>query len=66
MKTEAANDRERRVQLAQQAYRDFYARCFWSYRDDLLISEKEIPFVIRELRRNGGHAGYKIVAQLCQ
>ena len=59
-------DSERRVQLAREAYREFRSRCFWSYRPDLEITEVHLPFIIRELRRNGGHKGYKIAAQLCQ
>ncbi len=55
----------RRLELAQRAYQDFYAQCFWSYRRDLKITEEDIPFVIRELRLNGGHKGYRIVAELC-
>jgi hypothetical protein len=59
-------DRERRVALAQRAFRDFRAQCFWSYRSDLVITEDKIPFVIRGLRKYGGHKGYKIVAELCR
>lgn len=58
--------RQRRVELAQQAYRDFFAQCFWSYREDAEITEEKIPFVIGALRENGGHAGYRIAAQLCR
>lgn len=60
------SDRDRRIAEAQRAYRDFHAQCFWSYRPDLVITEDDIPFVVRELRRNGGHKGYKIAAELCQ
>ena len=56
--------RVRRLQLARQAYKDFYGQCFWSYRRDLDISEVDIPFVIRELRANGGHSGYRRVRRL--
>ncbi len=62
---EQAN-RERRLELAREAFKEFYAQCFWSYRRDLEITEKDIPFVIRELRANGGHSGYRRVAQLCR
>ncbi|MBN8247896.1 MAG: hypothetical protein J0L84_10680 [Verrucomicrobia bacterium] len=58
--------RHRRLALAQQAYRDFFAQCFWSCRDDLAITEDRIPFVIQGLRENGGHAGYRIAAELCR
>ena len=65
MNPDPSSDRNRRLALAQQAYQEFYARCFWSYRQDLVITEDKIPFVIRELRRYGGHKGYKIVTELC-
>ena len=67
MSTEAQKlDRESRLALAQRAYREFRSQCFWSYRPDLVITEDDIPFVVRELRRNGGHKGYRIAAMLCQ
>ena len=58
--------RERRLELARQAFKDFYAQCFWSYREDLEITEEKIPFIIRGLREHGGHAGYRLAAKLCQ
>jgi len=62
----AEAQRARRVALARQAFRDFYARCFWSYSADLLIEEKDVAFVVRGLRLNGGKAGYRVAAELCQ
>jgi hypothetical protein len=59
-------DRESRLALAQRAYREFRTQCFWSYRPDLVITEDYIPFVVRGLRKYGGHKGYKIAAKLCQ
>ena len=56
--------RVRRLDLARKAYRDFYAQCFWSYREDADITEEKIPFVIRRFRDYGGHPGYRIAAQL--
>ncbi|MGA2866562.1 MAG: hypothetical protein ABSF95_18970 [Verrucomicrobiota bacterium] len=58
--------RQRRLELARKAFNDFYAQCFWSYRDDLEITEEKIPLVIRGLRLHGGHRGYRIAAALCQ
>ncbi len=66
MNEQAPLDRERRLELARQAFKEFYAQCFWSYREDLEITEDRIPFVIRRLRRYGGHDGYRIVAELCR
>ena len=60
-----AEVRRRRLELARQAFKDFYAQCFWSYRPDAEITEEDIPWVVRELRHNGGHRGYRVVAELC-
>jgi hypothetical protein len=47
MNNEPASERERRLELARKAFKEFYARCFWSYREDLEITEEFIPFVVR-------------------
>ena len=57
--------RQRRLELARKAFKEFYAQCFWSYRQDTEITEEKIPFVIRGLREHGGLAGYQIAAELC-
>jgi hypothetical protein len=66
MDSGSARDRERRVELARRAFREFYARCFWSYREDLEITEEWIPFVIRGLRQHGGMKGYRAASELCR
>ena len=58
--------RQRRLELARRAYREFFVQCFWSYREDAEITEEKIAFVIGGLRENGGHAGYRIAAELCR
>jgi hypothetical protein len=60
-----AEARKRRLRLAQKAYKQFHAQCFWSYREDAEITENKIPFVIRGLREHGGLAGYRLAAELC-
>ncbi len=57
--------RQHRLELARKAFREFYAQCFWSYREDAEITEDQIPFVIRGLREHGGLAGYRVAAELC-
>ena len=42
--------RQRRLEVARRAVRDFYAQCFWSYRENAEITEADIPWIIRELR----------------
>ena len=66
MEATAQIDRERRLALARQAFKDFYAQCFWSYREDLEITEEKIPLVVQGLREQGGHAGYRVAAELCR
>lgn len=58
--------RQRRVELARQAFKDFYAQCFWSCDPNLVVTEQHIPFIIRELRHYGGHRGYRMVADICR
>jgi hypothetical protein len=59
-------DRQRQLDLAKKAFREFYAQCFWSYREDAEITADKIAFVIRGLREHGGLAGYQIAAELCR
>jgi hypothetical protein len=65
MKATDEDVRQRRLELARQAFKDFHALCFWSYREDAEITEEKIPFVIRGLREHGGLAGYRKAAELC-
>jgi hypothetical protein len=58
--------RQRRLELARKAFKEFYAQCFWSYREDAEISEEDIPWVLRELRHNGGHRGYRLAGEICR
>jgi hypothetical protein len=58
--------RQRRLELARKAFKEFYAQCFWSYREDAEITEEDIPWVLRELRHNGGHRGYRLVGEICR
>jgi len=62
--TSAPDAQARRVELARRAFREFYAQCFWSYRRDWLVEEEDIPWLIEELRLNGGHKGYRMATAL--
>jgi hypothetical protein len=63
---ETTEARQHRLELARRAFKEFYAQCFWSYRQDAVIGEEDIPWVIRELRHYGGAKGYQAVAELCR
>jgi hypothetical protein len=58
--------RQRRLELGRKAFKEFYAQCFWSYREDAEITEADIPWVLRELRLNGGHRGYRVAGEICR
>jgi hypothetical protein len=55
-----------RLALAQKAYEEFHARCFWFMRRDAQITEEEIPYVCERLRADGGRAGFMLAAQICR
>lgn len=57
---------DRRLAIARRAYRDFFAQCFWSSDPNRRIEEADLPWIIRNLRENGGHRGYHVVEQLCR
>ena len=58
--------KEEKLELARRVFREWFARCFWSWNPDAIINEENLPLLIRDLRLNGGHKGYRIAAQLCR
>lgn len=66
MNKSETSDRERRLELARKAFKEFSVRCFWSWQEDAQITEETIPLIVRGLRQYGGHKGYRIAAELCQ
>src|SRR5262249_1812061 len=62
--TTAPRNRCERLELARDFFQEFYARCFWHSPRDLEITEELIPFVIKGLRANGGHRGFKLAGML--
>jgi hypothetical protein len=55
-----------KLALAQQAFREFHARCFWFMRDEIQITEEEIPEIVRGLRAHGNREAFFIAAKLCR
>jgi hypothetical protein len=55
---------QQRLDLANQLYREFYARCFWHCPRDLVVTEELIPLVVKGLRDHGGRRGFILSAQL--
>jgi hypothetical protein len=55
-----------RIREARRAYREFHDRCFWGNPTDLRIIERDIQWVIEQLRRHGGRAGWERAERLCR
>lgn len=55
-----------RVREARRAFRRSYARCFWSYRRDLVIGATDVEWVAEQLRKHGGRAEWLIAGALCR
>lgn len=60
------SSRERRLELARQVFKEYFAQCFWSWNENTEIGEETIPLIIEGLRHYGGHRGYRLAAELCR
>lgn len=49
-----------------RAYRDFHAQCFWSSPKTYRPGLKDAPWVVSQLRKYGGKAGWERAARLCR
>jgi len=55
-----------KLALAQAAFREFHARCFWFMRPDAEIVAEEVPYICERLRADGGRRGFYLAAELCR
>jgi hypothetical protein len=55
---------DERIELANQLFREFFTRCFWHSPRALIITEDLIPFVVKGLRKYGGHRGFQLASKL--
>ena len=54
-----------RVREARRAFRKFQVECFWSFDPSTVIRYSDIPWVVAQLRKNGGRAAWLIAEKLC-
>lgn len=54
-----------RIREARRAFKNFHSQCFWSYKPNYKIEEKDIEWVRLELMKNGGRKAYEIGVKLC-
>ena len=64
--TTAPLDMPAKLALAQKAFQDFHAKCFWFMRADATLSEADIPYICERLRADGGRKGFMLAATLCR
>lgn len=57
---------EEKLTLARQVFKTWFARCFWSWDPDTVITTEHLPQVVAALRLNGGHEGYRLAGRLCR
>lgn len=55
-----------KVREARRAYLKFHAQCFWSYRPDLRIAGKDVPWVAEQLMKHGGREAWQLGSRLCR
>jgi len=53
------------VREARRAFRDYYARCFWSFDPNYKVEYGDIPWVIQNLEKYGDLLAWKKSKKLC-
>jgi hypothetical protein len=64
MNKPAVDAQPTKVDEAQRLFREYHARCFWSYQPDSVITEEKIEWVREGLRRHGGMPGWNAAKTL--
>ncbi len=55
-----------RLREARKAFARFQTSCFWSFDSDRRIVASDIPWVVEQLRKNGGRQAWETAAKLCR
>ena len=55
-----------RVREARKAFKKFYARCFWSYDPNYVVSAKDLPWLVEQLTKHGDHEAWAAAERLCR
>jgi len=54
------------VREARKAFREFHSSCFWSSPKDYRVRKEDISWVVDQLKRHGGRAGWLRAERLCR
>jgi len=52
--------------LAQQAFAKYKTACFWYMRDDLVVTEANLHWIVKGLRSHGDREAFLLAAKLCR
>ena len=52
------------LELARELFKEYYARCFWHMKPDLVVTEQMLPLIIKGLCAHGGRQGMLAAAKL--
>ena len=55
-----------RVREARRAYKTFYARCFWSYDPNYVVTSKDVDWVAKQLMKLGDREAWELGSKLCR
>lgn len=55
-----------KIREARRAFHGFYSQCFWSYDENYIVTKKDIPWVVEQLRKHGNQTTWKIAEKLCR
>ncbi len=54
------------LERAQELFEKYYEQCFWHMKPDLIVTEVDLPQIIKGLKTYGGRTGYIEAAELCR
>lgn len=55
-----------RIREARRAFCRFRIPCFWSFDPDRPIATSDIPWIVEQLRKNGGRQAWEAADRLCR
>ncbi|MBL6989703.1 MAG: hypothetical protein ISR65_07990 [Bacteriovoracaceae bacterium] len=53
------------VREARRMFKKYHSQCFWSYDPKYIITLKDVPWVAKQLMKNGNATLWKLGAKLC-
>lgn len=56
---------EETLRRAQQAYDEYYDRCFWFMNPGLLVNQENLARIVEGLRHSGDRRAWLIADELC-